>query len=133
MTPELIQLAKQMYALMMREKGLGLAAPQVGESIRLIVARAGLRPVYLFNPIIVKSSRDKGTSNEGCLSFPGEYVPIQRSYAIFVQYTDINNKRKSQQFYGLQARAVIHEIEHLDGINLVDHNEDLRKKYEEKA
>ncbi len=121
-SPELQDVAKAMYSLMLESNGIGLAANQVGLSIRLIVAEdfANGGPVYMFNPVLLQKSNDIIRGREGCLSSPGEFIEVKRSNEIKVKYRDLNNKMQYANFTGLQARVFLHEIDHLNGIYYKD-------------
>jgi len=106
--------------------GIGLAAPQVGESSRVIVldvAREGEKPqpLKLANPEIVWSSPELTTCNEGCLSLPEHYAEVTRPAEVRVRYLDYQNEIREMEASGLLATCLQHEIEHLDGILFVDH------------
>ena len=106
--------------------GAGLAAPQVGESSRVIVldvAREGEKPqpLKLANPEIVWSSPELTTCNEGCLSLPEHYAEVTRPAEVRVRYLDYQNEIREMEASGLLATCLQHEIEHLDGILFVDH------------
>lgn len=113
-TPELKQLAKDMYNLMIESNGIGLSANQVNHLIRLIVINNDGSPLYMFNPKIVQQI-SRCSLKEGCLSFPQEFYDIKRAKEVKVRYIDINNKIKFQHFKGWVARAILHEIDHLNG------------------
>ncbi|UCD55577.1 MAG: peptide deformylase [Candidatus Omnitrophota bacterium] len=109
-------MTKTMYAA----RGIGLAAPQVGIAKRIIVIDAGDGLLKMVNPRIITK---KGTSllEEGCLSIPEKEVEIQRAEEISVLYTDEKNNRTTKSFKGLTARAIQHEIDHLDGKLIIDY------------
>jgi len=113
-------LFKQMVEIMKVYKGVGLAAPQIGISRRLIVVDAGEGPVFLANPRITKAT---GTQvlEEGCLSVPGAFVEVCRKSEVTV--TGINNKGKFVEIKaeGFFARALQHEIDHLEGKLIIDY------------
>jgi peptide deformylase len=124
-TSELQQLAKDMYEFMVQNNGIGLSANQVNHKIRLIVIQNEGTPLHMFNPKILQQI-SKCSLSEGCLSFPNEYYEIKRAKEIKVQYRDINNKVKFGHFTGWVARAILHEIDHLNGevfINKVEKDE----------
>jgi peptide deformylase len=122
-TPELAETAKEMYRVMKEARGVGLAAPQVGLDIRLIVLDNNGIPLYLFNPKILQESKDKHTDMESCLSFPTTHKKISRATEVIAKYRDINNKLQFIKLQGILARAVLHEIDHLNAILLVDMEE----------
>ncbi|MDR3013658.1 MAG: peptide deformylase [Chitinispirillales bacterium] len=122
---ELTELADRMIETMRREDGIGLAAPQVGEPLRLIVVdtshdEAGVH--VLVNPEIVSSSAENEADDEGCLSLPGITLAIKRPARVSVKAQNIKGEPYTiENAEGLFARALQHEIDHLNGILLVDH------------
>lgn len=116
-TPELQQLARHMIQTMKAEKGLGLAAPQVGQLIRLIVLDDPIRDaVPMFNPVIMKRSKELIKLNEGCMSFPDKFIEITRPKDIHMKFRDFNGKMQFAHLKGWMARAAMHEVDHLQGI-----------------
>jgi peptide deformylase len=121
-TPEVRQLAEDMLETMYYHDGLGLAAPQVGVSLRLAVIdvrQEGSGKLILINPVIRETGRVQ-TMEEGCLSFPDIAVPVDRAAELTVEFTTLSGKRKEKRVSGVAAQAVQHEIDHLDGILIVD-------------
>lgn len=100
--------------------GLGIAAPQVGASVRIVVAVQGRSNVVLVNPRIVQRSRETMLGEEGCLSFPGLFGKVSRSRAIDVQALDRNGAVIKLHAENIDARVIQHEIDHLDGVVLPD-------------
>lgn len=100
--------------------GLGLAAPQVGESVRLCIIRFESKTFILINPKIISSSLGKEVMEEGCLSFPGQFIPIKRSKKVKVVAEDKDGNIIEIKAEGLMARALQHEIDHLDGVLFID-------------
>lgn len=122
---ELFALAADMAYTMARADGIGLAAPQVGRSIRLIVVAAERPPAVPFvmvNPRITKA-RDYQRSEEGCLSIAKSKwnQPITRSKFITVEYQDLDGEPWKMKLHGLLSRVVQHEIDHLDGKLFIDY------------
>lgn len=114
------------------QKGLGLAANQVGIPYRVVSVK-GIDSC-LFNPKVVYSSVEQKLDIEGCLSFPGLIVKIKRSDYIRVRATDALGKTSIQTFVGLSARIIQHEIDHLDGIIFIQrankfHKEQAMRKW----
>lgn len=121
-TPEIKRLAENMLETMYYHDGLGLAAPQVGIPLRLAVIDVrseGSGKIVLINPAIRETGKMK-TMEEGCLSFPGITAPIERATELTVEFTTLSGSRKRKQMAGVAAQAVQHEIDHLDGVLLVD-------------
>ena len=115
-------LADRMIDLMIEDRGVGLAAPQVGLSLRLFVisvdgtreqARAYINPV-------IKPSGDIEVREEGCLSVPGIYTKIRRYHACEVTALDVNGNSFTEKAEDLHARALQHEYDHLEGITIVN-------------
>ena len=123
---------KEMIETMIEEDGVGLAAPQVGESIRLAVidpTGGETDPLVLINPEIIFLSEEKIVAEEGCLSLPDITLKITRSVNVSVKALDQNgNEYIIANAEGLLARALQHEIDHLNGIMIVDHISALQRK-----
>lgn len=116
------KLVAQMFETMALENGIGLAAPQVGVNKRVIVidlSHEGIKPFALINPEVIKAW-GKATDSEGCLSIPGVYMPVCRPAQIKVKARDLNDRQTIFEADGLLARAIQHEIDHLDGKLFVD-------------
>ena len=125
-TDDIRQLLDDMLATMYDAPGVGLAAPQVGVSKRILVVDCAPRdadpqPMKLINPEIVSASDDLSTYEEGCLSFPDQYADVKRPSRVTVRYLDENGTRQEVDAGGLLATCIQHEIDHLDGIVFVDH------------
>ncbi|MCQ9207538.1 MAG: peptide deformylase [Omnitrophica bacterium] len=110
-------MGKTMYAT----KGIGLAAPQVGISKRLIVLDAGDGLLKIANPDIIEKSKSASPFEEGCLSIPGKLVEVRRPERITISFTNEDGKRIKKSFSGLAAKAMQHEIDHLDGKLIIDY------------
>jgi peptide deformylase len=122
-----VYLAKQMEDVLLQKNAMGIAAPQVGNSVRLIVFDSspemkGNPNIYrMVNPEVVKQSEDTTIAEEGCLSFPGVRVPIKRSTSIVVKWQDPHTKEILQgEFKYYVARCILHEIDHLNGVLMPD-------------
>jgi len=114
------ELILNMFETLHENKGVGLAAPQVGISLRLCVIEVEDTQYVLINPKITAKSRKKVLADEGCLSFPGKFFPISRYNEVQVRYTDRNGNPGKIKGQGLLARALQHEIDHLNGILFID-------------
>lgn len=119
-TKRLRALAKDMLDTMYRAKGVGLAAPQVGILERLVVIDVGQGPLVLFNPKILSRFGEE-RDVEGCLSIPGRSEYITRAAKVNVEALNSEGKRFTIEGEGLLARALQHEIDHLDGILFIDY------------
>ncbi|MER3410058.1 MAG: peptide deformylase [Thermoleophilia bacterium] len=119
---ELRALAERMSRLMEDANGIGLAATQVGVLRRLIVFQRGEEesPTGLVNPEIVERSEELETDEEGCLSLQGVLVPVERHRAIVVEAKDVAGNDVRLPLEGLDARVVQHEVDHLDGVLILD-------------
>lgn len=119
------KLASDMLETMYSAPGVGLAAPQVGVGVRLIVIDAGDGPRTLFNPEIVWR-RGEACDDEGCLSVPGMVGTVTRSAEVEVIAYDRNGELFNVKAKNLLARILQHEIDHLDGILYIDKAENVR-------
>jgi peptide deformylase len=124
-TPALTKLAEDMLETMYASNGVGLAAPQVGKSIRLIVVditgeEEEKKPYHIFNPEVI-DPRGECTAEEGCLSVPGVWADVERPETISVKGLDKAGKPLLlKNLTGLLARCIQHEIDHLNGVLFVD-------------
>jgi peptide deformylase len=125
------ELIPRMFATMYKAPGIGLAAPQVSESLRLVVIdlipNDKHQPHSLINPEIVAASDERATREEGCLSLPGQYADITRPARVRVRYLDQTGAKREIEADGLLAACLQHEIDHLDGILFVDHLSALKR------
>ena len=118
-TPKIAELVDDMLDTMYDENGVGLAAPQVGMLKRIVVIDIGEGPVVLINPEIVETSGEQ-TGREGCLSIPGKMSVVTRPNYAKVKAVDITGQNIIVEGEELIARALCHEIDHLDGILYID-------------
>jgi peptide deformylase len=126
------RLMDDMLATMYAAPGIGLAAPQVGVPLRVIVvdcAKAGEdpAPLKMANPELVWVSDEDAVYNEGCLSLPEHYADVTRPRAIRVRFLDHENEIREIEAEGLLATCIQHEMDHLDGILFVDHLTALKR------
>lgn len=119
-------LLDNMATTMYEENGVGLAAPQVGVSVRVVVIDAGDGLIEIINPEITNM---EGTAcdTEGCLSIPGIFGEVERAAKVTVEFLDRKGKKKKINAEGLLARAFQHEIDHLDGILFIDRAKTISK------
>lgn len=125
---ELKSLVKDMEKTMAKADGVGLAAPQIGKSIRLCLARIDDIVMVLINPVMKERSKAEVIDQEGCLSLPGVWVDVARPYEIQLTYTDLKGKMQERKLSGFSARVVQHEIDHLNGILIVDYAANAQRK-----
>ena len=136
--PNLNQFVTDLFETMEKSDGIGLAAPQVGRSIRIFVIDAsaladehpelnGFRKAFI-NPQIVERSDEISTYNEGCLSLPTIREELERPSKIKISYVDEDFITHEESYDGIIARIIQHEYDHLDGILLVDHLNPLKRK-----
>ena len=118
-TPNLLTLLDDMADTMYEANGVGLAAPQVGILKRAVVIDIGEGLVELLNPVILETSGSQ-TDEEGCLSFPGKSSPVERPYYVKAKAMDREGNEFIIEGEELMARALCHEIDHLDGILYID-------------
>lgn len=118
-TPNIIKLLDNMAETMYYARGVGLAAPQVGISKRIVVVDVGDGLHELINPEIVHSE-GQHIDTEGCLSIPGLVGEVPRAAKVEVKSLDRNGKEFRLQAEGFLARALQHEIDHLDGVLFID-------------
>ncbi len=125
------QLIRDMFETMYAEDGVGLAAPQVGISERIIVIdpqQDDLPAFALINPEIFEASKETEKGEEGCLSIPGLRDIVERPYRVKVRGTTPDGEQRELDLLGLPARIVQHEIDHLDGILFFDRLSSLKRK-----
>ena len=124
-------LIPRMFSTMYRAPGIGLAAPQVGHSLRVVVIDLApndrQEPLTLINPEILAASEELATREEGCLSLPGQYADITRPARVKVRYLDQSGTKREIEGEGLLSACLQHEIDHLDGILFVDHLSALKR------
>ena len=118
-TPNLLTLLDDMADTMYDANGVGLAAPQVGILKRVVVIDIGEGLVELINPVILETSGSQ-IDDEGCLSVPGKYAPVERPNYVKVKAMDRDGNEFIIEGEELMARALCHEIDHLDGILYID-------------
>jgi peptide deformylase len=122
------QLADQLLLTMLEQKGIGLAAPQVGIRKRVFVMKIDDQEWRCFNPKIISASTEQTVLDEGCLSFPGESCIITRPANIQVEYQNADGTLVTQSLQGWPARCFQHELDHLDGIVMQDRYKEQNAK-----
>ena len=113
-TPKIEELIEDMLDTMYEANGVGLAAPQVGILKRLVVIDVGDGPIIMINPVILETSGEQ-TGNEGCLSLPGKAGVVTRPNYVKARFYDENMDEYEIEGEELLARAICHELDHLDG------------------
>ncbi len=135
---ELKEIIENMWETMYYSDGIGLAAPQVGKSIRIFMVDAtsgadeepelkDFKKVFI-NPEIIETSGDKWVMNEGCLSLPEIREDVTRPDKVRIKYLDENFEEHEEEFEGFAGRIVQHEYDHLEGVLFVDYLSPLRKR-----
>lgn len=124
-TKEILKLLKDMQDTVKDADGAGIAAPQVGRSERLCLALIAGKMIPLINPQITSKSKDQESAEEGCLSLPGIAVSVPRSIEITVKYLDAKGKPQERRLRNFDARVVQHEVDHLEGILIVDYAQNI--------
>jgi peptide deformylase len=146
-TPEIRQLVDDMFETMYAAPGIGLAAIQVAQPLRLITmdlakreenGESTARPRVFINPEILSSSEEVSVYEEGCLSIPDYYEEVERPAKVRVRFTDLDGKLHEEDAEGLFATCIQHEIDHLNGVLFVDYLSKLKrdrvlKKFEKVA
>lgn len=135
--PDLQKLIDDMFETMYKAEGVGLAAPQVGLSIRIfVIDTAPFKEFYpdqepikeaFINPEIEEYFGEDWAFNEGCLSLPEIHEDVIRKTNIIISYTDISGNKYRKEFSGVAARVIQHEYDHLEGRVFTDHLSSLKK------
>ncbi len=129
-TDEIRALAADMAETMYDAPGVGLAAPQVDHSIRLVtidVSEEKNQLITMINPEIIAFGEEQDLGEEGCLSLPGIYEKVKRHLDVTVRFQDLNGQTKEIHADGLLAICIQHELDHLEGTVFVDHLSRLKK------
>ncbi len=129
--PAFQQLISDMFETMYQARGIGLAAPQIGQSIRLAVIAREINPerlpLILINPVVTPVSHEQDSEEEGCLSLPGVYGMVARLTEISLTAWDQFGQQYTLLADGLLARAIQHEVDHLNGRLIVDRITDFTR------
>ena len=120
-TKEIKKLIKNMKDTVPAEKGAGLAAPQVGVSVRVSICMLDAKYEAIINPKILWKSEETTTDEEGCLSLPGLWLNIERHNEVILNYLDQKGKTHEKKYSGFDARVIQHEVDHLDGVLITDY------------
>ena len=122
---EVRQLILDMFETMKAKDGVGLAAPQIGQAIKLIVINTASGDLALINPKIVRKSWKKDTMEEGCLSIPKVFGIVKRPERIKVVALDKDGKKIKLTAIGYLARVIQHEVDHINGVLFIDRTKDI--------
>lgn len=136
--PDLKELIENMFETMYHSSGVGLAAPQIGLSIRLFVIDStpfkddddetnGFKKVFI-NAEIIEEDGEKWKFNEGCLSIPGIREDVERKDLVVIKYLDENFKEHQEEYDGIRARIIQHEYDHIQGVLFTDHLSPFKKR-----
>ncbi|NEM96134.1 peptide deformylase [Pontibacter burrus] len=136
--PDLKELIEDMYTTMYHAHGVGLAAPQIGKSIRLFVIDSepmmddkdegkGVKKAFI-NPEIIEEDGEEWGFEEGCLSIPGVRETVYRPERIVINYFDEEWNEHTDTYDGMTARVIQHEYDHIEGILFTDHLNGLKKR-----
>jgi peptide deformylase len=135
-TPEIRQLADDMFETMYAAPGIGLAAIQVAQPVRLITmdlakkneeGEVNPQPRVFINPEILASSEEMSVYEEGCLSIPEYYEEVERPAKVRVRFSDLDGKVHEEDAEGLFATCIQHEIDHLNGVLFIDYLSKLKR------
>jgi peptide deformylase len=132
-TPQIRKLADDMFETMYDAPGIGLAAIQVAEPVRLITMDlskkegADREPRVFINPEILSASEELSVYEEGCLSIPEYYEEVERPATVRFRYLDLDGKTHEEEASGLFATCIQHEIDHLNGVLFVDYLSKLKR------
>lgn len=120
LSTEILNLIEQMFEAMPHYKGIGLAAPQINKSVRLIVIATDKGPRAFINPEIIESTPKIEEMEEGCLSLPGVFGIVPRPYGVSASFIDQSGSKRVENFEGMMARVYQHEVDHINGILFID-------------
>ncbi len=120
-TKEIVRLIKDMQKTVKDADGAGLAAPQIGKSLRVCLCMIEGTMTPMINAEVTWKSKDTWEYEEGCLSLPKTWVNVPRPVTIRIKYLDKKGKEQERELTEMNARVVLHEIDHLDGVLIVDY------------
>lgn len=133
---DVVELAQDMYETMDQADGIGLAAPQIGKSIRMFVIDGTkmedpevgeFRQIFI-NPVILREEGDEWAFEEGCLSIPEVREDVMRQESLTIKFFDENWVEHKKNYTGLQARIIQHEYDHIEGVLFTDHLSPFKKR-----
>lgn len=111
----------QMILAWVGNRGIGISAPQIDIYKQILYIQWNGQKITMINPVIKKQSKEKWKFVESCLSLPGEEVEIERSKKIIVEYIKYNGEKVTGEFEDILARCILHEINHLQGVLIIDY------------
>lgn len=133
-TPEIETLCADMLCTMYDAPGIGLAAPQIGQSLRIFVMDASRdpeaprAPLVLLNPEVSWASDELNAYEEGCLSIPEQYGQVTRPAEVRLRWLGLDGKTHERDFEGLWATCAQHELDHLNGVLFIDHLSAIKRQ-----
>lgn len=132
-TAELRNFAVEMVKTMEEQNGVGIAAPQVGRNIRMVIVKLnpGEKNEIVFpmvNPEILEASEEQEEGEEGCLSLPGVWGKVRRASRVLVRYQNLKNKDHTLELFHFNARIIQHEVDHLNGMLFIDRAFEIEEK-----
>jgi peptide deformylase len=127
LTEDFKDLCNDLEETMIKKEGVGLAAPQIGRNIRMVVVNTKNGPVVMINPKIIKKSLLKEWGEEGCLSVPLTFGDVKRHKKVACVFCNRQGKKDKISGSGLLARVIQHELDHLDGILFIDKAKNVKR------
>jgi peptide deformylase len=124
------KLGELLYEKMKLLGGVGLSANQVGLPYRVFVFGNEERYIAMFNPQVMGVSKETSTLSEGCLSFPGFFLTLQRPERVLINYQNEKGELISSEYAGIGARIILHEYDHMEGINFTQHASNFKMQWE---
>jgi peptide deformylase len=124
------ELSELLHSKMLEWKGAGLSANQVGLPYRVFVVGNPEQKLAFFNPNILGVSKEEDVIEEGCLSFPGFFLTLRRPNAVYIEWQNEKGETQTGKFQGLGARVILHEYDHMEGINFTFHASQFKLKWE---
>lgn len=124
------ELVEVLHKKMVEWDGAGLSANQIGLPYRVFVMGTKTEKIALFNPNVVGVSKKNVVMEEGCLSFPGFYLSLKRPAEVVMEWQNQKGETQSGKFQGVGARVVLHEYDHMEGINFTFHASPFKLKWE---
>ena len=124
------ELAKVLHENMVEWEGAGLSANQVGLPYRVFVVGNKEEKIAFFNPTVLGVSKQEAVMEEGCLSFPGFFLTLRRPKEVMIEWQNEKGETQSGKFEGVVARVILHEYDHMEGINFTFHASKFKLQWE---